>query len=82
MGTGKFTLYRGTHRKAGLLFVFLLFIGFVTGMLMKHLSHDNVCVVEPRLLGRFVVTPESVQFVNVPTRDPILASHHGVKRCG
>ena len=82
MGTGKFTLYRGTHRKAGLLFVVLLLIGGAFGMLLKHVSHASICAVEPRLLGRFVVTPESVQFVKVPTRDPILASHHGVKRCG
>lgn len=82
MGSGKFTLYRDTHCKAGLLFVALLLCAIMVGVLMK--TADKACAYadQPQTLGRFVVTPASSQFITVPQDHLIYAIRSGARHCG
>ena len=81
METGKFTLYRDTHGKAIMWFVGMLVVIVLMASSWPRHAHAEACVVEPWMLGRFIVTPHDARFVR-PTVGRMTQAWHPVAKCG
>ena len=82
MGTGNFTLYRNTHRKAGFLFAVVLLCAVGLAMLINQVDNTQRCAIPPQTLGRFVVTPHALHFSAAGSGEVLLAKRTGVRHCG
>lgn len=83
MALGTFTIYRGTHYKAIAWFLALIIGVAVVGVLIMR--DNDVCPCSDGkpvpILGRFIVTPEKMDFVALPLSYPVFVKGSGYQQC-